>query len=103
MGRRLTVDKLAEQARGGLADLSKDGLQDLAQAILSADLGSQKDIEAQRARVAELKQALEKSEAPEARRLLSLADYLVPKSVWIVGGDGGGYDIGYGGLDHVLA
>jgi pyruvate-ferredoxin/flavodoxin oxidoreductase len=103
LGMRLTFDKLAEQARGVLADLSKDNLQDLAQAILSADLGSQEDIEAQRARVAELKQALEKSEAPEARRLLSLADHLVPKSVWIVGGDGWAYDIGYGGLDHVLA
>jgi pyruvate-ferredoxin/flavodoxin oxidoreductase len=103
LGMRLTFDKLGEQARSLLAVLPEDGIGPLKQDILAADLSSQEGIEAQRARVTELKAALEKSEAPEARRLLSLADNLVPKSVWIVGGDGWAYDIGYGGLDHVLA
>ena len=103
LGMRLTFDKLGEQARNLLTDWSTDGLQQLSQDILAADQTSQEGIETQRARVAELKQLLENSAAPEARRLLSLADYLVPKSVWIVGGDGWAYDIGYGGLDHVLA
>jgi len=53
--------------------------------------------------VVEIKRRLKGSTRPEARRLLELADYLVKKSVWIVGGDGWAYDIGYGGLDHVLA
>jgi pyruvate-ferredoxin/flavodoxin oxidoreductase len=57
----------------------------------------------QRLRVERLKAALQGIERPEARRLSQLADYLVKKSVWIVGGDGWAYDIGYGGLDHVLA
>jgi pyruvate-ferredoxin/flavodoxin oxidoreductase len=61
------------------------------------------DIEAQRANVAELKAALKGSTNVFAKRLLPIADYLVKKSVWIIGGDGWAYDIGYGGLDHVLA
>src|SRR5262249_56521904 len=59
-------------------------------------------IAAQRKRVAELKGRLE-PDGLEARKLLGLADHLVKKSVWIVGGDGWAYDIGYGGLDHVLS
>src|SRR5204862_934394 len=57
----------------------------------------------QRARVAELKRRLAAVALPEARRLERVADYLVRKSVWIFGGDGWAYDIGYGGLDHVLS
>ena len=60
-------------------------------------------IAAQRERVASLKAVLEKIDSPDAKNLLSLVDYLVKKSVWILGGDGWAYDIGYGGLDHVLA
>jgi pyruvate-ferredoxin/flavodoxin oxidoreductase len=103
LGMRLTVDKLSEQARSLLQGWGTNGHAQIAEAILSAELSSQEGIEAQRARVEELKHALGSDERPEARRLLSLADYLVPKSVWIVGGDGWAYDIGYGGLDHVLA
>src|SRR5205085_5923112 len=57
----------------------------------------------QRARVLALRQKLAAINHPDARRLETLADYLVKKSVWLVGGDGWAYDIGYGGLDHVLA
>jgi pyruvate-ferredoxin/flavodoxin oxidoreductase len=103
MGMRLTVDKLSGYAYDVLADVKLNGKSDLAQEIKSAELGTQEDIEAQRARVEELKAQLEKSKDPQAKRMLSLADFLVPKTVWIVGGDGWAYDIGYGGLDHVLA
>lgn len=75
----------------------------LVEAIKNADQPDQKEIEEQRARVEELKRLLSKDSAPEVKHLLSLADYLVRKSVWAIGGDGWAYDIGYGGLDHVLA
>jgi pyruvate-ferredoxin/flavodoxin oxidoreductase len=71
--------------------------------IKAADQATQEGIEAQRQRVARLKQALAGCTDPESKALLSVADYLVNKSVWIIGGDGWAYDIGYGGLDHVLA
>ena len=76
---------------------------ELPEAILSADQSSEAGINAQRARVAELKARLAAIDTLEARRLAVLADALVRKSVWIIGGDGWAYDIGYGGLDHVLA
>lgn len=71
--------------------------------IKGADQSSQAGIEAQRARVAELKKTLASCPEPDAKRLLTVADYLVKKSVWCIGGDGWAYDIGYGGLDHVIA
>jgi pyruvate-ferredoxin/flavodoxin oxidoreductase len=71
--------------------------------IKDADQGTQSGIEIQRGRVEELKKGLASCPEPAAKRLISLADYLVKKSVWIVGGDGWAYDIGYGGLDHVIA
>jgi pyruvate-ferredoxin/flavodoxin oxidoreductase len=70
---------------------------------LAAEQKDEADIFAQRERVAALKERLSGLATPEARRLLTLADLLVRKSVWIIGGDGWAYDIGYGGLDHVLA
>ena len=76
---------------------------ELAQALLEADQSTEAGIAAQRARVATLKQALRGIDSPDARRLEGVADDLVKKSVWIIGGDGWAYDIGYGGLDHVLA
>jgi pyruvate-ferredoxin/flavodoxin oxidoreductase len=103
MGMRLTVDKLNQFAKEQLAQIKLDGKAALAKAILEADLSTQEGIEAQRARVDELKTYLEKQKDAKAARLLSIADFLVSKSVWIFGGDGWGYDIGYGGLDHVLA
>jgi pyruvate-ferredoxin/flavodoxin oxidoreductase len=103
LGMRLTVDKLTGLAREVLRSMDLDGKTDLAQAILEADLSDPQAIETQRERVDELKAFLQRREDPMARRMLSVADFLVPKSVWIVGGDGWAYDIGYGGLDHVLA
>ena len=68
-----------------------------------ADDPAQQAIEQQRARVDKLKQQCAKSKCPECEALMTVADYLVRKSVWALGGDGWAYDIGYGGLDHVLA
>jgi pyruvate-ferredoxin/flavodoxin oxidoreductase len=71
--------------------------------LLNADQTTDAGIEEQRERVQVLKEKLKTVNAPEARELISIADALVKKSVWILGGDGWAYDIGYGGLDHVLA
>jgi pyruvate-ferredoxin/flavodoxin oxidoreductase len=103
MGMRLTIDKLTDFAKDLMGEVKLNGKSTIAKEIMEADLSSSEAIEEQRARVEKLKDALKKQDTPEARRLLSVADYLVPKSVWIVGGDGWAYDIGYGGLDHVLA
>lgn len=108
-GFRLSIDKTTEYARellvknmvcGCAACKGKEGLK---QAILDADQSSQAAIEEQRQRVKELKSILEKCTHETAPQLLADSDYLVVKSVWIHGGDGWAYDIGYGGLDHVLA
>ena len=76
---------------------------ELADALLAAEQNDEAGIQAQRARVAELKSRLDGATDAAGRDLLAVADYLVKKSVWIMGGDGWAYDIGYGGLDHVLA
>jgi len=76
---------------------------DLVGSLLNADQSTESAVRAQRERVRLLKQRLQATETPEARRLLSVADVLVERAVWIVGGDGWAYDIGFGGLDHVLA
>ncbi len=102
-GMRLTVDKQASHALELLDQISWNGKEVFIEAIRSAHLSEIEGIEQQRARVEELKRYLESLKSPEAKRLLAIADFLVPKSVWIVGGDGWAYDIGYGGLDHVLA
>lgn len=75
----------------------------LFEAILKADQSSQVGIEEQRERIGKLKERLARDNSQDAKQLLSLADYLVKKSVWSIGGDGWAYDIGYGGVDHVLA
>jgi pyruvate-ferredoxin/flavodoxin oxidoreductase len=110
LGMRLTLEKQEEAARELLGALSAQVGEDLAQAALNADQATEAEIIAQRERIARLKvQLLQIAEAPEsesasrARRLLSLVDTLARRSVWIVGGDGWAYDIGFGGLDHVLA
>ncbi len=106
MGMRLTVDRGQEFALELLAKAAAEGCveQPLADQIAaSVNDNEQSLIEAQRARVATLKAQCEKSGCDYCKRLLTVADYLVKKSVWIVGGDGWAYDIGYGGLDHVLA
>ena len=108
MGMRLTVDKFTERALWLLDKavekncVKKELAGQIREAMLTNDPANEA-IEQQRARVDELKKVLGKSECPECKLLLGLADYLVRKSVWALGGDGWAYDIGYGGLDHVLA
>jgi len=108
MGFRLTVDKLKQfglelvgkAVDGGCVDA---GLADEIREAALADDPAQRAIEEQRARVAKLKEQCKRSDCAVCRQLLDVADYLVRKSVWALGGDGWAYDIGYGGLDHVLA
>jgi pyruvate-ferredoxin/flavodoxin oxidoreductase len=102
-GIRLACDQHQGRARALVQQHASVLPSGLAEAILSADQGSELGIRAQRGRVDELRKHLAALKTPGARDLDFLADYLVPKSVWIVGGDGWAYDIGYGGLDHVLA
>ncbi len=102
-GFRLTLDKRAEFARELLGALAEKLGPELAEAILAADQSGEAGIAEQRARVAKLKGKLAGLKSPEAAQLLSVAGALVRKSVWALGGDGWAYDIGYGGLDHVLA
>ncbi len=102
LGIRTALDKQAEYARELCTRLGPE-LGELAPALLGADQSDLAGIDAQRERVARLKGALGGLRGPEARELESVAGALVAKSVWIVGGDGWAYDIGYGGLDHVLA
>jgi pyruvate-ferredoxin/flavodoxin oxidoreductase len=103
LGFRLSIDKQTEFARELVVALGGSIGDELASAILSAPQKDEADIFEQRQRVSLLKEKLQGMKTPEARQLLSLADLLVKKSVWIVGGDGWAYDIGYGGLDHVIA
>jgi len=102
-GFRLTFDKHAEYAAELLTGLKEQVGADLADAILNSEQSNEQELAEQRARVAELKAKLESLDNAEATQLLSLADNLVKRSVWIIGGDGWAYDIGFGGLDHVLA
>ena len=105
LGMRFAVNKLASQAAELLEQCAAEKIvtAKMKNDILNAPQTNQEEIDAQRARVAKLKDKLAASDATAAKRLLSIADYLVKKSVWIIGGDGWAYDIGYGGLDHVLA
>jgi pyruvate-ferredoxin/flavodoxin oxidoreductase len=100
---RLAADKQADYAKILLAKLSSFLGQELVRALLTADQGSEAGISAQRERIALLKRELAPLESADARDLTSVADSLIRKSVWLVGGDGWAYDIGAGGLDHVLA
>ncbi|MBA4387113.1 MAG: pyruvate:ferredoxin (flavodoxin) oxidoreductase, partial [Verrucomicrobia bacterium] len=108
-GMRLAVDKfnayaleLLEKVINGTCGCDVAD-KDLLNAIKTAKQTSQVEIEEQRARVAKLKEVVSKCDSDTCRQLVSVADYLVRKSVWVLGGDGWAYDIGYGGLDHVLA
>jgi pyruvate-ferredoxin/flavodoxin oxidoreductase len=103
LGFRLTLDKHNEYARELMHRLADVIGQELVDAIEATDQSNEAGLAAQRAHVATLKAKLVGMDAPEARDLLAVADALVRRSVWIVGGDGWAYDIGYGGLDHVLA
>jgi len=103
LGFRVSIDKQKEFASELLRKLTGAVGQDLVDGILNSSQADEAGIYEQRGRVAALKQKLQNLGSNEAKLLLSLADQLVRKSVWIVGGDGWAYDIGYGGLDHVLA
>ena len=103
-GMRLTSDKLAEHAREvGEAAKAEGIAADLLGKILGNAQANDEEIEQQRAYVDELKAALKNDSKPTAKNLLSLADHFIKRSVWILGGDGWAYDIGFGGLDHVIA
>ncbi len=113
MGMRVALDQRLDAAIGGLQGVSSLVGETLTTTILSANQGDDAGISAQRERVAQLKRKLTEmlegedagilTRQAELKNLLDLADVFVQKSVWIVGGDGWAYDIGYGGLDHVLA
>jgi pyruvate-ferredoxin/flavodoxin oxidoreductase len=102
-GFRMALDAHVGAARGLLQALAPQIGDGLGVAMLDADQSNEAGISAQRDRVQALRRELARIQTAEARRLETLADYLVKKSVWLVGGDGWAYDIGYGGLDHVLA
>jgi pyruvate-ferredoxin/flavodoxin oxidoreductase len=103
LGFRVSLDQQTRMARGLVQELADAVGGDLADAILNADQSDEPGIHEQRQRVRALKDKLADMDSDRARRLLTLADVLVKKSVWIVGGDGWAYDIGFGGLDHALA
>jgi pyruvate-ferredoxin/flavodoxin oxidoreductase len=102
-GFRLALDAHQSAARVLLENLSAQISENLLSELLNADQSNEAGIIAQRERVKVLREKLRGLNSAEARRLDQLADYLVKKSVWLVGGDGWAYDIGYGGLDHVIA
>ncbi|OGW91415.1 MAG: pyruvate:ferredoxin (flavodoxin) oxidoreductase [Omnitrophica bacterium RIFCSPHIGHO2_12_FULL_44_12] len=103
LGFRISIDKQTEFACELVKKLSDQIGGDLANALLSADQKTEAGIQEQRNRVKSLKEKLAGINTPEAKQLFEIADMLVKKSVWIIGGDGWAYDIGFGGLDHVLA
>ena len=99
---RTSVDSKTEFALQLLSELTADLGEELVTALVTADQTTEQGIQDQRARVQVLKDKLASMTDQKAKLLLDNADYLVKKSVWILGGDGWAYDIGYGGLDHVL-
>ena len=103
LGMRLAADQLMDQACHLVRELAGELGGDLATALVDADQRNEAGIVAQRARVATLRARLAASKHPRATELASLAEWLIRRSVWIIGGDGWAYDIGFGGLDHVLA
>ncbi len=103
LGMRLSVDQTRARAQYLLKKLEPLAGPDLVSALLAPEEKTFAGMEQQRARVKQLKEKLVKESSAEAKELVLNADYLVRKSVWIMGGDGWAYDIGYGGLDHVLA
>ena len=103
LGLRLAVDKQTDQARELVRRLAGQIGGELAAGLLGADQSSEAGIFAQRERIAALKERLAILDLPEARLLAGLCENLARRSVWIIGGDGWAYDIGYGGVDHVLA
>lgn len=103
LGLRLAADRHLELATRRLTEMREELGEDLVDAILDAPQHSESELGSQRERVVELKERLPGIPGPGAVDLASVVDHLVRRSVWIVGGDGWAYDIGFGGLDHVLA
>jgi pyruvate-ferredoxin/flavodoxin oxidoreductase len=103
LGMRLTLDKQREYAEELLRKLSGEIGEKVVKELIEADQSSELSIQKQRERIFDLKKKLEKMKSPDAMHLHSIADVLLNRSVWIMGGDGWAYDIGYGGLDHVIA
>jgi len=103
MGYRLAIDKQNEGAITLLKEMASEIGDDLVKDIIGADQTEEPGIFEQRERIEVLKKKLGSIKTPKASQLLNIADYLAKKSVWIMGGDGWAYDIGYGGLDHVIA
>ncbi|HBC56849.1 MAG TPA: pyruvate:ferredoxin (flavodoxin) oxidoreductase [Gammaproteobacteria bacterium] len=103
LGMRLAIDKQQQFASELLIQLKESLDTELVDALLHADQADEAGIHQQRLRVNELQHALQQLSEPLARRLETIADSLCKRSVWIIGGDGWAYDIGFGGLDHVLA
>jgi len=103
LGMRLAADQLMAYAKQLVQELATDIGGDLAEALAGANQREEAGIVEQRGRVAALLDKLATSSHPRAKELASVAEWLIRRSVWIIGGDGWAYDIGYGGLDHVLA
>ncbi|MDA3843955.1 MAG: pyruvate:ferredoxin (flavodoxin) oxidoreductase [Candidatus Kapabacteria bacterium] len=103
LGFRLAADKQNEIALDLIVRMKDQIGAELVDSLCNADQSDEQGLDAQRGRVTELKSIVAGIDSKEAKRLLTVADYLVKKSIWIIGGDGWAYDIGYGGLDHVLA
>jgi pyruvate-ferredoxin/flavodoxin oxidoreductase len=103
LGIRLAIDKQEEHARELLLELREQLDTNLIDAIINADQSDEVGIHDQRERVGQLREALQQITSPAAESLLQLVENLCKRSVWVIGGDGWAYDIGYGGLDHVLA
>jgi len=103
LGYKLSLEQQESQALILLNKLKPYLNIDLVKAIISANQNSELEIENQRLKINVLKNQLKKIDLPEAKKLISISDALIKKSVWIVGGDGWAYDIGYSGIDHVLA
>jgi pyruvate-ferredoxin/flavodoxin oxidoreductase len=103
MGMRVSIDKQTAYARELLVRLSAELGDDLVKGLLESKQATEHEISEQRERVKALKAKLAGLSTPQAKDLLAVADMMVKKSVWVFGGDGWAYDIGYGGLDHVLA
>jgi pyruvate-ferredoxin/flavodoxin oxidoreductase len=103
LGIRVSLDMRVDHARRLLGKVAPSVGDAAVEALLSADQSTEEGIAAQRERVVALKQSLASVNSGAAAELLQVADYLVKKSVWILGGDGWAYDIGFGGVDHVLS
>jgi len=103
LGFRISLDKHAQFALELLQKMGGTVGDNLVNSLITSSQHSEADIWEQRERVEELKRQLQGINTPDAKQMLSLADYLVKKTVWIIGGDGWAYDIGFGGLDHVIA